>query len=45
MHIYKDYNYFIIFEPCFKPILHSDLLSDIAGIGTVILEVDIMVGL
>ena len=43
MHIYKDYDYFIIFKPCFKPILHSDLLSDITGIETVIFKVDIMV--
>ena len=43
MHIYKNYNSFIIFKPYFKPILHSDLLSDITGTGTVILEVDIMV--
>ena len=28
----------------FKPILHGDLLSDITGIGTVILKMDIMVG-
>jgi hypothetical protein len=34
-----------MFEPYFKPILYSDLLSDIAGIGTVILEVDTMVGM
>ena len=44
MHIYKNYNCFIIFKPYFKPILHSDLLSDITGTGTVILEVDIIVG-
>ena len=43
MHIYKNYNYFIIFKPCFKPILHSNLLSDITGIETVILKVDIIV--
>jgi hypothetical protein len=45
MHVCKDYNHFIIFKPCFKPILHSNLLSDIAGTGTVILKVDIIVGL
>ena len=43
IYIYKDYDCFIMFEPCFKPILYGDLLSDITGIGTVILEVDIMV--
>ena len=32
-----------MFKPCFKPILYGDLLSDIAGTGTVILKVDIMV--
>ena len=45
MHVCKDYNWFIIFKPCFKPILHGNLLSGIAGIGTVILKVDIIVGL
>ena len=45
MHICKDYNCFIIFKPYFKPILHGDLLSDIAGTGTVVLKVDIIVGL
>ena len=44
MHICKDYNRFIMFKPCFKPILYGDLLSNITGIGTVILKVDIMVG-
>ena len=44
IYIYKDYNRFIIFKPYFKPILHSDLLSDITSTGTVILKVDIMVG-
>ena len=43
MHICKDYNCFIIFKPYFKPILHGNLLSDITGIKTVILVVDIMV--
>ena len=33
MYIYKDYNCFIIFKPYFKPILHSDLLSDITGMS------------
>ena len=45
MYIYKDYNCFIIFKPCFKPILHSDLLSDITGIRTVVLKVNIIVKL
>ena len=45
MHVYKDYNRFIIFKPCFKPILHGDLLSDITGIGTVVLKIDIIVKL
>jgi hypothetical protein len=45
MHVYKDYNRFITFKPYFKPILHSDLLSDIVGIETVIFKVDIIVGL
>ena len=45
MYICKDYDHFIIFKPCFKPILHSDLLSDIAGTGTVVLKVNIMVKL
>ena len=45
IYIYKDYNCFIIFKPYFKPILHSDLLSDITSIGTVILKVDIIVGI
>ena len=43
MHIYKDYNCFIIFKPYFKPILHGNLLSDITSTGTIILKVDIMV--
>jgi hypothetical protein len=45
MHICKDYDHFIIFKPYFKPILHGDLLSDITGIETIILKVDIMVRL
>ena len=44
MHVCKDHDRFIMFEPCFKPILHGDSSSDIAGTGTVILEVDTMVG-
>ena len=43
MHVCKDYNCFIIFKPYFKPILYGNLLSDIAGIGTVILKVDTIV--
>jgi hypothetical protein len=45
MHVCKDHDCFIMFKPCFKPILHGDLLSDIAGIRTVVLKVDIMVRL
>ena len=45
MHICKNYNYFIIFKPYFKPILHSDLLSNITSIKTVILKVDIIIKL
>ena len=45
MYIYKDYDYFIIFKSYFKPILHGDLLSNITNIGTIILKVDIIVGL
>ena len=45
MHICKDYNYFITFKPCFKPILHGDLLSNITGTETVILKIDIIVRL
>ena len=41
IHVCKDYDCFIIFKPCFKPILHSDLLSDITGTGTVILKVNV----
>ena len=44
MYICKDYDCFIIFKPCFKSILYSDLLSDITGTETVILKVDIIVG-
>ena len=43
MYVYKDYNYYIIFKPYFKPILHSNLLSNIAGIGTVIFKINIIV--
>ena len=45
MHICKDYNHFIIFKSCFKPILYGDLLSNITGTGTVVLKVDIIVRL
>ena len=45
MYICKDYNRFIIFKPYFKPILHSNLLSNITGTGTVILKVNIIVRL
>ena len=45
MYVCKDYDCFIIFKPCFKPILHGDLLSDITGTETVVLKVDIIVGL
>ena len=45
MHVCKDYDRFIMFKPYFKPILHSDLLSDITGTGTVVLKVDTIVGL
>ena len=45
MHVCKDYNYFIIFKPYFKPILHSNLLSNITSTGTVILKVNIIVRL
>ena len=45
IYVYKDYNRFIIFKPCFKPILHGNLLSNITGTGTVVLKVDIIVGL
>ena len=45
IHVCKDHNCFIIFKPCFKPILYGNLLSNITSTGTVILEVDIIVGL
>ena len=45
MYVCKDYDRFIIFKPYFKPILHGDLLSDIAGIETVVLKVNIIVRL
>ena len=45
IHVCKDYDYFIIFKPYFKPILHSNLLSDIIGTGTVILKVNTIIGL
>ena len=45
MYVYKDYDRFIIFKPYFKPILHGDLLSNITGIGTIILKVNTIVGL
>ena len=45
MHVCKDYNYFIIFKPYFKPILHGNLLSNIISTGTVILKVNIIVKL
>ena len=45
MHVCKDYDHFIIFKPYFKPILYSNLLSNIAGTGTIILKVDIIVRL
>ena len=41
MHVCKDYNYFIIF----KPILHSNLLSDITGIKTIVFKIDTIVKL
>ena len=45
MYIYKDYDRFIIFKPYFKPILHSDLLSNITSTETVVFKVNIMVRL
>ena len=45
MHVCKDYDRFIIFKPCFKPILHGDLLNNITNTGTVVLKVDIIVRL
>ena len=45
MHIYKDYNRFIIFKPYFKPILHSNLLSNITNTETVVFKVNTIVKL
>ena len=45
IHVCKDYDCFIIFKPCFKPILHSNSSSNITGIETVVLKVNIMVKL
>ena len=45
MYICKDYDCFIIFKPYFKPILYSNLSSNITGIGTIVLKVDIIVKL
>ena len=45
MYVYKDHNRFIIFKPCFKPILHGDLLSNITNTGTIVFKVDIIVRL
>ena len=45
IYIYKDYNYFIIFKPYFKSILHSNLLSNITGTETIIFKVNIIVKL
>ena len=45
MHICKDYDCFIIFKPYFKPILYSNLLSDITGIKTIVLKVNIIIKL
>ena len=45
MHVCKDYNRFITFKPYFKPILPSNLLSNITGTGTVVLKVNIIVKL
>ena len=45
MYICKDYDRFIIFKPYFKPILHSNLLSDITSTGTVVFKVNIIVRL
>ena len=45
MYVCKDYNCFIIFKPYFKPILHSDLLSNITGTETVVFKVDIIIRL
>ena len=45
MYICKDYDCFIIFKPYFKPILHSNSLSNIISTGTVVLKVNIIVKL
>ena len=45
IYVCKDYDCFITFKPYFKPILHSNLLSNITGTGTVILKVNIIIGL
>ena len=45
MHVCKDYNYFIIFKPYFKPILHNNLLSNITSIGTIVFKINIIVKL
>ena len=45
IYVCKDYDCFIIFKPYFKPILHSNLSSNITGIGTIVLKVDIIVKL
>ena len=45
MHICKDYDHFITFKPYFKPILHSNLLSNITSIGTVVFKVNIIIRL
>ena len=45
IHVYKDYDCFITFKLCFKPILHGDLLSDIASTRTIILKVNTIVKL
>jgi hypothetical protein len=45
IYICKDYDHFITFKPYFKPILPSNLLSNITGTGTVVLKVNIIVKL
>ena len=45
IHVCKDYNCFITFKPYFKPILHSNSLSDITSTGTVVLKINTMVRL
>ena len=45
IYICKDYNCFITFKPYFKPILHSNSLSDITSTGTIVFKVDIIVKL